>query len=56
MPDKIKMNLAKMPQFPRFYEKCSLEVRIVRLRSPLPKIIGNIGVLVAGKSDSEILG
>ena len=52
MPDKIKMNLAKMPQFPRFLSNS----RIVRLRSPLPKIIGIIGVLVAGKSDVEILG
>ena len=56
MPDKIKTSLAKTPQFLRFFVKFSLEVRIVRLRSPLPKIIGNIGVLVAGKSDVEILG
>ena len=38
------------------FVKFSLEVRIVHLRSPLPKIIGNIGVLVADKSDGEILG
>ena len=38
------------------FVKFSLEVRIVRLRSPLPKIIENIGVLVACESDGEILG
>ena len=55
MPDKNKTNLAKTPQFPRFFVKFSLEVRQVRLRSPLPKIIENIGVLVADKSGSEFL-
>ena len=38
------------------FVKFSLEVRKVRLRSPLPKIIKNIGVLVAGKSNGVFLG
>ena len=33
------------------FGKFSLEVRIVRLHLPLPKIIENIGVLVASKSN-----
>ena len=37
------------------FGKCSFEVRSVRLHSPLPKIIENIGVLVAGKSNSVFL-
>ena len=38
------------------FVKFSLEVRIVRLRSPSPKIIENIGVLVADKSCLAFLG
>ena len=38
------------------FVKFSLEVRIVRLRSPLPKIIVNIGVLVVDKSCLAFLG
>jgi len=38
------------------FVKFSLEVRIVHLRSPLPKIIENIGVLVACESGGEFLG
>ncbi|MCI6734867.1 MAG: hypothetical protein MR437_07330, partial [Clostridiales bacterium] len=55
MPAKIKTNLAKTPQFSRFFVKFSLEVRIVRLRSPLPKIIGNIGVLVDSREEPPII-
>ncbi len=36
--------VAKTPKFQRFYEKCSLVVRKVQLRSPFPKIIKNLGV------------
>ena len=38
------------------FVKFSFEVRLVRLHSPLPKIIKNIGVLVASKSDGGFLG
>ena len=38
------------------FVKFSLEVRIVRLRSPSPKFIENIGVLVVGKSYLAFLG
>ena len=36
--------VAKTPIFQRFYEKCSLVVRRVQLRSPFPKIIQNLDV------------
>ena len=38
------------------FVKLSLEVRLVRRRSTLPKIIENIGVLVVCKSYLAILG
>ena len=38
------------------FVKFSLEVRIVRLRSPSPKFIENIGVLVVDKSCLAFLG
>ena len=39
MPTDNNTNVAKTPIFQRFYEKCSLVVRKVQLRSPFPKII-----------------
>ena len=39
MPTDNNANVAKTPIFQRFYEKCSLVVRKVQLRSPFPKII-----------------
>ena len=39
MPTDNNTNVAKTPIFQRFYEKCSLVVRKVPLRSPFPKII-----------------
>nr|DAO61824.1 MAG TPA: hypothetical protein [Caudoviricetes sp.] len=39
MPTDNNMNVAKTPIFQRFYEKCSLAVHTVQLRSPFPKII-----------------
>ena len=39
MPTDNNTNVAKTPIFPRFYEKCSLAVHTVQLRSPFPKII-----------------
>ena len=38
------------------FVKFSLEARMVRLRSPSPKFIENIGVLVVGKSYLAFLG
>ena len=39
--DRYGLNdiVAKTPRFQRFYEKCSLAVHTVQLRSPFPKII-----------------
>ena len=45
MPTDNNTNIAKTPIFQRFYEKCSLVVRKVQLRSPFAKIIGNLGVV-----------
>ena len=39
MPTDNNANVAKTLIFQRFYEKCSLAVHIVQLRSPFPKII-----------------
>ena len=39
MPTDNNANVAKTPIFQRFYEKGSLVVRKVQLRSPFPKII-----------------
>ena len=39
----------------RVFGKFAFEVRIVRLHLPLPKIIENIGVLVADKSNGVFL-
>ena len=39
MPTDNNTNVAKTPIFSRFYEKCSLAVHTVQLRSPFPKII-----------------
>jgi len=39
MPTDNNTNIAKTPIFQRFYEKCSLAVHTVQLRSPFPKII-----------------
>ena len=39
MPTDNNTNVAKTPIFRRFYEKCSLAVHTVQLRSPFPKII-----------------
>ena len=39
MPTDNNANVAKTPIFSRFYEKCSLAVHTVQLRSPFPKII-----------------
>jgi hypothetical protein len=39
MPTDNNMNVAKTPIFQRLYEKSSLVVRKVQLRSPFPKII-----------------
>ena len=39
MPTDNNTNVAKTPICQRFYEKCSLIVRKVQLRSPFPKII-----------------
>ena len=39
MPTDNNTNVAKTPMFQRFYEKCSLAVHTVQLRSPFPKII-----------------
>ena len=39
MPTDSNTNVAKTPIFQRFYEKCSLAVHTVQLRSPFPKII-----------------
>ena len=39
MPTDNNTNVAKTPIFQRFYEKCSLSVHTVQLRSPFPKII-----------------
>ena len=39
MPTDNNTNVAKTPIFQRFYEKCSLAVHTVQLRSPFPKII-----------------
>jgi hypothetical protein len=44
MPTDNNTNVAKTPIFQRFYEKCSLAVHTVQLRSPFPKIIQNLGV------------
>ena len=55
MPDNNKTNLAKNAAISVLFVEFSLEVHIVRLRSPSPKIIENIGVLVASKSDDEFL-
>ncbi len=52
---RIKRTLPKRRNSVLFV-KFSLEVHIVRLRSPLPKIIENIGVWVACEFDGEILG
>ena len=39
MPTDNNTNVAKTPIFQRFYEKSSLAVHTVQLRSPFPKII-----------------
>ena len=39
MPTDNNTNVAKMPVFQCFYEKCSLVVHTVQPRSPFPKII-----------------
>ena len=39
MPTDNNTNVAKTPIFQRFYEKYSLVVHTVQLRSPFPKII-----------------
>ena len=54
MPDKNKTNLAKNTAISVFFVEFSLEVRIVRLRSPSPKTIENIGVLVDSREEPPI--
>ena len=51
MPDKNNTNLAKTLLFPRFLANSRLKYGKYVCYFPLPKIIKNIGVLVAGKSD-----
>ena len=55
MPDKNNTNLAKTLLFPCFLANSRLKYVIVRLHLPLPKIIENIGVLVADKSNGVFL-
>ena len=55
MPDKINTNLAKTPLFPRFLANSRLKYGKYVCYFPLPKIIKNIGVLVAGKSGGGFL-
>ena len=46
MPTDNNTNIAKTPRFSRFYEKYSLVVQKVQLRSSFPKIIETLGGLV----------
>ena len=55
MPDKNKYEPCQNAAISVFFGKFAFEVRIVRLHLPLPKIIENIGVLVADKSNGVFL-
>ena len=56
MPDKNNTNLAKTPLFPCFLANSRLKyVQYVCTRL-YQKIIENIGILVAGKSNGVFLG
>ena len=46
MPDKNNANLAKTPQFLRFFANSRGDVHTVLPSSPLQQIIKNIGVFV----------
>ena len=56
MPDKSDSNLAKTPLFPCFLANSRLKYDEYVCYLSLLKIIKNIGVLVAGKSDGGFLG